>query len=158
MTEQTVQLKRCAECDSANEPDANVCDGCGHMEFLDPEPAGTELECNHCGDVAVESPKGLFHEDMADKCVSCGFPGQVHVDEGDAHWASNQDDWHVRCEKDKCEECSEANRDEVMYLRELVVSTLPILERYAGELSADAEKARMEIMKRYGFMYAGAKP
>lgn len=165
MTDGTVMLKRCLECESANEPGDPICTGCGHAEFSPPEPAAIDLCCDHCGNVAVESPKGIFHEDMADKCVSCGFPGQVHVNEGDAYWSSNQDDWHVRCEKDKCEECNEANRDEVTYLRELVVAMLPILEDYtlpalsAGtELCAQATKLRKEILDKYGFMYAGTKP
>lgn len=164
MAEKTVMLKRCLECGSANEPDVATCDACGHGEFQNPEPARTDLECDHCGDVAVESPMGIFHEDMADKCASCGFPGQVHVSEGDAYWSS-QDDWHVRCENGECAECISADRDEVEYLRELVVATLPILEDYVApvmsvpkEQCAEAAKLRKEILGRYGFMYAGTKP
>lgn len=163
MSEMTAMLKRCLECESANEPDATICDACGHTEFQPPEPAGTELCCDHCGDVAVESPTGIFHEDMADKCKSCGHLGQVHVGEAGVYWSTNQDDWYVRCESDKCPECISADRDEVAYLRELVVATLPILEDYAAtvmsatkEQCAQAAKLRKEILGRYGFMYAGA--
>lgn len=71
----------------------------------------TELCCDHCGDAAVESRTGIFYEGMAEKCASCGHPGQVHADEADVYWSINQDDWHARCERGDCRECDEASRD-----------------------------------------------
>lgn len=122
-SELTATLKRCLECACANEPGEPICTGCGHAEFSPPRPTATDLCCDHCGDVAVESPTGIFHEDMADKCVSCGFPGQAHVDEGDAYWSSDRDNWCARCESDNCSECGGANRDEAEYLRGLAADT-----------------------------------
>lgn len=146
-----VMLKRCHECGSANEPADERCDACGHDGFSAPEEAATELDCCHCGADAVESPSGIFHEDMASKCASCGHPGAVHVEDGCAYFTPS-DEWHVRCESDDCHDCHSLDRDEVEYLRELVVATLPILE---GSEADGAKKLWAEILDRYGFMYAG---
>jgi uncharacterized protein CbrC (UPF0167 family) len=155
MAEETVMLKRCAECESANEPDETTCEACGSTEFENPEAAGTELDCDHCGDVAVESPKGIFHEDMADKCVSCGYPGQVHVDDGNAYWSTSQEFW-TYCEKDDCTECGELAREDVENLRDMLWDVHPILEEYLSEYppnhpaSEKAVKLMQSIEARVG--------
>lgn len=75
------------------------------------------LECNHCGDVAVESDeKGLFWEDMADRCVSCGMPGHVSLDDWREYEAPAACSWTVDddlgvCTRPDCEECREAREE-----------------------------------------------
>lgn len=66
------------------------------------------LDCCHCGDVAVTSETGRFGEGDADRCETCGIPGQVIVDEPDddgnasAHWYESEDG---RCNQADCSEC-----------------------------------------------------
>lgn len=67
------------------------------------------LECDHCGGEAVTSATGLFSEDMATKCDSCGFPGSVHIDDQDeanvtAWWGCSEDAAAV-CNQADCAEC-----------------------------------------------------
>lgn len=55
------------------------------------ESASAGLECPHCGDVAYESPSGLFGDWDGVACMSCGHPGHVSVDEDEkgeavAYW------------------------------------------------------------------------
>lgn len=56
------------------------------------------LECDWCGYVAVVGEVGnMFSEDMADACLSCGFPGFVSIDDADddnvtASWVTRDDD------------------------------------------------------------------
>jgi rubrerythrin len=63
------------------------------------------LECEHCGDVAIESTSGFFCEDDGDgRCATCRFPGHVSVDEGVAQWATDQDG---ECSLVGCDTCHE---------------------------------------------------
>ena len=41
------------------------------------------LACDHCGGAAITSPNGLFNERSSDRCASCGYPGDVVVEESD---------------------------------------------------------------------------
>lgn len=70
-------------------------------------------ECGHCGGVAVESDKdGLFGEDMAGPCLTCGFPGHIVVTEayedddspGHAAWSEDYDE-NARCNEAACVIC-----------------------------------------------------
>lgn len=67
-----------------------------------------DLECDHCGDVAIESPTGLFGDGDGGKCTTCGFPGVVSIDDaGDdatAWWNTSQEPG-ARCDLADCEEC-----------------------------------------------------
>ena len=75
-----------------------------------PKPA--TLDCSHCGDVAIESPDGLFGEDDGEACMTCGHPGHVNGEESDeegedtghAYWAASDEG---RCKVAECEECAE---------------------------------------------------
>lgn len=68
------------------------------------------LDCDHCGDTAIESDHGLFGEDDGEKCMSCGYPGSVRIEEnfGDgpetAYWSS-YDDGNSKCNNHSCEDC-----------------------------------------------------
>ena len=78
------------------------------------------LECDHCGDVAIEADsRGLFWDGTGDACMSCGFPGYASVDEQDcdgdcpedgecscgrAEWVGS-DDQSAKCNRPDCEEC-----------------------------------------------------
>ena len=74
------------------------------------------LECDHCGGVAVESKTGLFGEDMASKCMSCGMPGGVSIQESyddaddadgaEAYWLSSESNEAV-CDDPSCGLCKE---------------------------------------------------
>lgn len=108
-------IKRCVECGSINELGDAICSGCGHTEFEQPDSVSTYLECDHCGDVAVESATGIFHEDMADKCESCGHPGQVNVGESDCCWLPS-DSATDFCANNACDECGELARKETARL------------------------------------------
>ena len=78
------------------------------------EPA--TLECDHCGCEAIESTDGTFAENMADACMTCGFPGHVSIeesgeddDEGEplytATWSSTIDAGDTCSETHDCSEC-----------------------------------------------------
>jgi len=72
------------------------------------------LCCDHCGDVAIEfrAPAhgvDFWHLDDGDggQCASCGYPGQVMVDDGGerdsyCRWAIDED---ARCTRPECDEC-----------------------------------------------------
>jgi hypothetical protein len=70
----------------------------------------TELECDHCGDVAIESATGLFGDGDGEACLSCGMPGCVSIDDaGDiednvAYWRCDDE---ARCTLADCSECRE---------------------------------------------------
>lgn len=74
----------------------------------------TTLECDHCGDVAIESDRhGLFCDGDGDACMTCGYPGSVLVDEpldddepAIARW-SVSDDTEAVCNVPSCDECRE---------------------------------------------------
>lgn len=78
----------------------------------------TELDCDHCGGVAIESADGLFYDGDGGECISCGFPGMVSVYEDDngrenedgecytAVWQESDDETAV-CNEPACEECRE---------------------------------------------------
>jgi hypothetical protein len=80
--------------------------------------APASLECSHCGDVAIESPDGLFGEGDGGACMTCGHPGHVNVDivldecedEGDdepravAYWSVSDEG---RCKVAGCDECAD---------------------------------------------------
>lgn len=72
------------------------------------------LECDHCGDVAVESDaEGLFCEGDADCCLSCGMPGHVSIDdcldEPIAYWVVDDLGDEARCNRNDCSDCAEVN-------------------------------------------------
>ena len=59
------------------------------------------LECGYCGDDAIESEDGLFEDGAGGACKSCGFPGQVSLDDGDeenivAYWHVSEDDVKIQ--------------------------------------------------------------
>jgi hypothetical protein len=64
------------------------------------------LICNHCGCEAVYARRdGAFYEGDADRCWTCGFPGDVTVDEDEvAHW-SESDDEDDSCTRAVCNDC-----------------------------------------------------
>ena len=69
------------------------------------------LECGHCGGVAIESADGLFGEDDADACASCGMPGHVSIDEDTgASWTHHDEDDDVYCNKTDCWDCDEQRK------------------------------------------------
>ncbi len=77
--------------------------------------APSELGCDHCGDVAIESASGMFAEDDGGACMSCGFPGSVSVGESfdDAEeWAIGTASWlcsdagDAVCSDETCEDCA----------------------------------------------------
>lgn len=73
-----------------------------------PGPLPEDLECSHCGDTAFTSPDGLFADGDGEKCLSCGFPGHVDIEEdGSEVWwlASVEDD--ARCDDPECQDCHE---------------------------------------------------
>lgn len=104
-------IKRCRECRGANEPGAAVCAGCGHDEFLAPETTDTYLACDHCGEVAIESATGVFHDGDGDECMTCGFPGGVCAHDGGASWDCSFDP-AARCDRPDCPDCGEEQGDE----------------------------------------------
>lgn len=70
------------------------------------------LECDHCGgDACTSDARGLFHEGMADRCETCGFPGRVVIDGHDDDPDENTPSWCIsarldaRCTQLGCEEC-----------------------------------------------------
>lgn len=76
-------------------------------------PAGDvelDLYCDHCGDVAITSTRGKLGVDEGGECLSCGFPGEVvidddgPVDDATADWLSSEDH-DARCTWKLCEEC-----------------------------------------------------
>lgn len=78
-----------------------------HSEPTTDKPERVYLYCDHCGCEAVESDADLlFSEDMGDgKCMTCGFPGSVTVDEDyGAAWYI-VDEVESKCNDPKCEEC-----------------------------------------------------
>lgn len=67
----------------------------------------TELDCQHCGDVAIEKADGVFCDGDGGSCETCGFPGSVSVDsESDAYWVESENANAV-CLDPECEECRE---------------------------------------------------
>jgi len=64
------------------------------------------LECDHCGDVAIEGDKNnCFTDGTGGACISCSFPGQVSCDsETDPYWMSSDAD-EDRCNRPDCEDC-----------------------------------------------------
>lgn len=74
------------------------------------------LECPHCGDVAIESPDGIFRDGDGVACMSCGHPGHVSVDEDedeDTVWACVR--WQLGsgpCSNTWCHECDDRARAE----------------------------------------------
>lgn len=76
------------------------------------------LECNHCGDVAIESATGYFRDGDGAACASCGMPGHVSVDfdpsvddDAMATWEDVQEEG-VYCARPDCEECNELRAEE----------------------------------------------
>ena len=74
-------------------------------------PAGAErashFECDHCGDVAIESTDGLFTDGDGGECASCGMPGQVSMDaETGPYWSTSQEEGD-RCDRRDCEDCAD---------------------------------------------------
>lgn len=76
----------------------------------------SDLECNHCGDVAytcrdIRDGVYWFTDGDGEKCASCGMPGCVSVDEPDPDEASvswnDVQDPDVYCERPDCEDCNE---------------------------------------------------
>lgn len=69
----------------------------------------TELECNHCGDIARISDTGLWSDGDGESCLHCGFPGHVVVNgdewEAEVYWECS-DDVLDRCDQDDCDECN----------------------------------------------------
>lgn len=72
------------------------------------------LECGHCGDVAIYADaKELYWDDGRWlRCLSCGFPGQVSVDDSldedcSASWRLG-DEPEDRC-NGPCDECGVAS-------------------------------------------------
>lgn len=70
------------------------------------------LDCDHCGAEAIESADGTFGDGDGGKCMTCGFPGCVSVDDsgdmGDAtaYWSCSEADDAV-CNEADCESCEE---------------------------------------------------
>lgn len=66
------------------------------------------LECPHCGDVAIESPDGLFTDGDGGNCISCGYPGHVSVDDAEenarAYWSTRDLPWDI-CNSLDCIAC-----------------------------------------------------
>lgn len=67
-------------------------------------PKPDYLECDHCGDVAVESPDGLFRDGDGDACMTCGHPGHVSVDDDGACWSVSDEG---RCKVAECVWCAD---------------------------------------------------
>lgn len=81
----------------------------------------TELECDHCGDVAITHPDGMWAEDDGERCDSCGMPGSVCVGECideredgteivQVNWISSIDEGSY-CNRADCEDCAEARKE-----------------------------------------------
>lgn len=104
----TTQVKFCGPCDVVLSARRKRCD-CGN-EDLGATTQPASLECGHCGDMAIESPHGLFYEDQGEKCATCGFPGHVTVEENSAEWTLS--DWGpdpAVCKRPDCDECHEVS-------------------------------------------------
>lgn len=83
----------------------------------------SDLECNHCGDVAFTSRvyrDGVywFTDGDGERCMSCGMPGSVVVDsepgyddEATVTWDDVQEAG-VYCTRPDCEECNELRAEE----------------------------------------------
>ena len=76
---------------------------------------GSYLECGHCGDVAIEFPEsGLLGQDDGEKCMMCGWPGHVDIDDQDescptASWTcAEPEGFDGYCNQDDCGECRTA--------------------------------------------------
>ena len=76
------------------------------------------LECDHCGDVAIEFKPPAYpghfwhlHDGDGGKCDSCGFPGHVSVDDAGeeedniASWMVNDWDEGLKCRRPDCPDC-----------------------------------------------------
>jgi len=86
------------------------------------------LPCDHCGDTAVQGKPGrnglvLFCEGDADRCESCGIPGNISVDE----WDEESDgvgtayfsvDEAGHCTDPNCTECAELRLEQLSHLCE----------------------------------------
>lgn len=81
----------------------------------------TELECDHCGEVAITHPDGMWAEDDGERCDSCGIPGSVGVGDpfdSDAdgndyvpvHWYSSIEEGSY-CNRPDCDDCAEARKE-----------------------------------------------
>jgi len=77
-----------------------------------PEPVAKRdgvhwLECDHCGEAAIESVDGLYTDGDGGTCMTCGFPGQVYVDEADgAYWAVHEGgETPAVCRRPDCDDC-----------------------------------------------------
>ena len=67
----------------------------------------SHFECDHCGDVAIESRDGMFTDGDGGECASCGMPGQVSMDaETDPYWSTSQEEGD-RCNRKDCEDCAD---------------------------------------------------
>ena len=65
------------------------------------------LECDHCGDVAIESSSGYFWDGDGGRCLACGHPGHVSCDGEESPWWSTGDGEDDFCARPDCEECNE---------------------------------------------------
>lgn len=85
--------------------------------------SGANLECSHCGCVAVTSSDRTYREDMAFECKACSFPGHVAVDEEPdeapvATWVTHDWEDSARCSQQDCNKCpSYESRADVNALR-----------------------------------------
>lgn len=70
-------------------------------------PLSDTLDCNHCGDVAFETPGGVFVDGDGGTCLSCGMPGHVSCDAETAPYWLELDGV---CNRADCDECREQAR------------------------------------------------
>ena len=72
------------------------------------------LLCEHCGDVAIVSDDGRFHEEMEGPCLSCGLRGavRIHTENTDDGGEVDVPEWEgcgppETCTDPDCRECAE---------------------------------------------------
>lgn len=100
----TKAITYCAVCGVTHSARRKWCE-CGAPVTEGTAPAW--LTCGHCGDEAVESASGLFWDDEAGPCMTCGMPGHVEVGDDSARWSTDDDvDGNV-CKQADCTECRE---------------------------------------------------
>ncbi len=79
----------------------------GSENMAEPTPrVQTWLDCDHCGNVAIESADGVFTDGDGGACSSCGLPGYVSCcSETEPHWFMSEDP-NTKCKRADCEECN----------------------------------------------------
>lgn len=74
------------------------------------------LECGRCGGDAIEFHEdGLLAEDEGERCMTCGHPGTVRVDEHDGETMDNEPIYLARWQDaDQCDESCDHSDEELV--------------------------------------------